>query len=62
MGCWESNPGWPRARQTPYPLCYYSSPRFYLLMLPLIDLQKAGSRTEAARSQAPLRPNTHTLK
>ena len=26
MGCWESNPGWPRARQTPYPLCYHSSP------------------------------------
>ena len=26
MGCWELNPGQPRARQTTYPLSYHFSP------------------------------------
>ena len=33
MGCWELNPGQPRARQTPYPLCYCSSPWAVFILL-----------------------------
>ncbi|XP_055001380.1 zinc finger protein 805-like [Sorex araneus] len=31
MGCWDLNPGRLRARQTPYPLCYRSSPSTFIL-------------------------------
>lgn len=29
MGCWESNPDWLNTRETPYTLCYGSSPSVY---------------------------------